>query len=235
MPIQVKSPAPTVIQDSLPLPPKVPVLPADIIERFPSLKKWQEEQEMWYRKLSNAIQDGNRTISQTIDTSVINALRGTIGAFTFETNSIEIGADENFIGIYAYPGGGEGAKIQLGADDASHRVRLQTDWSSLALSGLFLEDDAENLEGYFRIDENANAVRCYLGGGTAVTHALTLQGDFSRILFGEAGDTNLYWNAANELKTDDSFTVGGTAKILTLAGAGSRTVVAAADGTLSAP
>jgi hypothetical protein len=65
MPIRDRQPAPTVIQDSLPLPPKLPDLPADVMERFPSLRSWQTDTTAWYRKLAGAIQDGNRSISQT--------------------------------------------------------------------------------------------------------------------------------------------------------------------------
>lgn len=65
MPIRDRQPAPTVIQDSLPLPPKLPDLPADVLQRFPSLRSWQQDTTAWYRKLAGAIQDSNRSISQT--------------------------------------------------------------------------------------------------------------------------------------------------------------------------
>jgi hypothetical protein len=65
MPIRIRQSAPQTIQEILPIPPAFPDLPRDVLQRFPSLARWEQDTTAWYRKLSSALQDSNRTVSQT--------------------------------------------------------------------------------------------------------------------------------------------------------------------------
>lgn len=66
MPIAKRKPAPTPVQDSFPIPPKVPQLPDDVLARFPSLSGWQEDENSWWSRTQAALQNNNRAVSQTV-------------------------------------------------------------------------------------------------------------------------------------------------------------------------
>jgi hypothetical protein len=55
---------------------------------------------------------------------------------------------------------------------------------------------------------NVDGAQTITANGGKTTLAMTSTGGLTGITFG--GDTNIYRNSANELKTDDNFTVGGT-------------------------
>ena len=54
----------------LQLPPDPPALPDDIIERFPSLKQWQQKLNLWYQNLGQALTDANQAQSTQINNQV---------------------------------------------------------------------------------------------------------------------------------------------------------------------
>ena len=64
--LATRNPSPTIVQDDVDLPPKLPELPADVLKRFPSLEQWKEDQNAWWSKTYSAIQGNNRWISQSV-------------------------------------------------------------------------------------------------------------------------------------------------------------------------
>jgi hypothetical protein len=64
--LRTRSPAPTVVPDTVGLPPKFPGLPADVLKRFPSLETWVEDADAWWTRTSQAIQGNNRWVSQSV-------------------------------------------------------------------------------------------------------------------------------------------------------------------------
>jgi hypothetical protein len=64
--LRTRTSAPTVVPDSISLPPRFPGLPEDVLRRFPSLARWQEDTSAWWRKASYALQDNNRWVSQSV-------------------------------------------------------------------------------------------------------------------------------------------------------------------------
>jgi hypothetical protein len=66
MPIRIRQSAPQVIQEILPLPQTlVPEIPRSVRERWPEFDPWMREARANERKLFAALQDSNRTVSQT--------------------------------------------------------------------------------------------------------------------------------------------------------------------------
>ncbi len=97
--LTTRTPAPTIISDDVDLPPKFPDLPGDLLQRFPSLEGWEEDTTSWYRRVYDAIQGNNRTVSQTVGAvakipgDLIVKVDGAIAAIQTETTA-RINADE---------------------------------------------------------------------------------------------------------------------------------------------
>lgn len=90
--------APSVIQDTLPLPPHFPELPDDLLERFPSLKDWEQDVTAWWTKTQFALQSSTATISdsttaQNQSTEDLRlSINGSTASITVEKNA-RIAAD----------------------------------------------------------------------------------------------------------------------------------------------
>jgi hypothetical protein len=59
-------PAPIDLQ----LPPNPPPFPDDILQRFPSLKDWQDKFNLWYENLGQSLTDANQAQSTQINNQV---------------------------------------------------------------------------------------------------------------------------------------------------------------------
>lgn len=89
--------APTPIKDSAAIPPRVPPLPDDLFERFPSLRTWQQAEDRWWTKTYVALQSMNTEVSDTISATreAGRTLRISFNEFTAEiTEELEVVADE---------------------------------------------------------------------------------------------------------------------------------------------
>lgn len=97
--IATRSPAPTIVQDSVVLPPDFPDLPDDVLKRFPSLNGWEEDTDQWWNTVASSIQENNQVISQTTTQARQNigdlrvSIAGATAAITTETIA-RITADE---------------------------------------------------------------------------------------------------------------------------------------------
>lgn len=97
MPIATRKPAPTPVTDSVTLPPKLPGLPDDVLRRFPSLAQWEEDEQSWWSRTQAALQNNNRTVSQTITKNGVDVRNVTVafGIFKVEIeDEIEIIVNE---------------------------------------------------------------------------------------------------------------------------------------------
>lgn len=95
--IATRQSAPTPLAEAVPLPPKVPQLPDEVFERFPSLRDWQEDQNKWWTRAYTALQDVNRNASTGLMTNNedTRTLRVSFGEFKAEiTEEIDAIADE---------------------------------------------------------------------------------------------------------------------------------------------
>lgn len=124
MPIATRNPAPTVVRDTVELPPTFPELPDDVLKRFPSLGDWEEDTTYWWNKTSAAIQDNNQTISQSVSTTnsnIINlrvSINGATAAIT-EERIARITADgilaQRIVTVSAIAGVSSNIKVQATA------------------------------------------------------------------------------------------------------------------------
>lgn len=93
-----RMPAPTPVAESIRVPPRFPGLPADVLRRFPSLERWeQDDVNRWNARLVNSLEQQNRSIATTVAQTQNDArtLRVSFGQFAAEiTEEVEVIADE---------------------------------------------------------------------------------------------------------------------------------------------
>lgn len=76
-------PAPPDLQ----LPPAFPRLPQDVLDRFPSMQKYQDDVDQWFDAFSQALTDANQNV-----TSVLNPIPGQITSLQTEIDDISPGS-----------------------------------------------------------------------------------------------------------------------------------------------
>lgn len=60
--VQLKQSSPAVTDSALRLPSDLPALPDDVVARFPTLGRWQQDADQFWRQAQNALQDFSRAI-----------------------------------------------------------------------------------------------------------------------------------------------------------------------------
>lgn len=64
--LATRTSAPTVVDDTLPLPPNFPEVPADVLKRFPSMTAWADEVQNWWTKTQSALQGQTQDVSSAV-------------------------------------------------------------------------------------------------------------------------------------------------------------------------
>ena len=119
--LRTRSAAPTVVVDSVPLPPDVPDLPDDVLKRFPSLSQWEEDVNAWWTKAQGALQTNQNVVSQTVTKANKNvgdifvSINGLTASVATETTA-RINADgalaQRIVTVSAMAGVAQNIKIQ---------------------------------------------------------------------------------------------------------------------------
>jgi hypothetical protein len=140
--IAQRQPAPTPVTDTVPLPREVPDLPEDVFERFPSLRDWQEQEDAWWNRAYNALQEQNRTVAQTVSSTQQNArtLRISFNEFRAEvTEEIDAIVDatgamaKRIVTVSAMAGVNSNIKVQTTAPGTPSVGDYWLDTSDLSL------------------------------------------------------------------------------------------------------
>lgn len=141
--IAIRQSAPTAVQDSIPLPTKVPPLPDEVFDRFPSLRDWQESEDKWWTRAYQALQSGNQNISQNMTAANNNTrtLRISFNQFSAQiTEELIVVADEigamaqRIVTVSAMAGVNSNIKVQTTAPSTPSANDYWIDNSDITLS-----------------------------------------------------------------------------------------------------